>query len=115
MRKQCAKLMIAGTSKVLVTAELINELTFIYNLLGPCREIVIGYDKDMDQVSKEWADLYQTMEIKQFTADKIQDMLQYADGLLLIWDGISKRSAKIKEDMIKLDKPVFEMILRRNL
>lgn len=41
-----------------------------------------------------------------------KQMAEYADALLLIWDGESKGSKNMKETMIKLGKPVYEVILR---
>jgi hypothetical protein len=38
-------------------------------------------------------------------------MAQYADALLLIWDGKSPGSASMKREMTKLGKPVFEVVL----
>ena len=41
-----------------------------------------------------------------------KEMADYADALLLIWDGESRGSANMKENMIKLGKPVYEVILK---
>jgi hypothetical protein len=41
-------------------------------------------------------------------------MVDYADVLLLIWDGESRGSKNMKETMIKLGKPVYEVILRKH-
>lgn len=38
-------------------------------------------------------------------------MAAYADALLLIWDGKSKGSRQMKQAMLALNKPVFEIIL----
>lgn len=38
-------------------------------------------------------------------------MAEYADALLLIWDGKSKGSANMKQEMTRLGKPVYEIIL----
>ncbi len=40
-------------------------------------------------------------------------MAQTADALLLIWDGESRGSKNMKEEMQKLNKPIYEVILRR--
>jgi hypothetical protein len=39
-------------------------------------------------------------------------MAEYADALLLIWNGESRGSANMKENMVKLGKPVYEVILK---
>lgn len=38
-------------------------------------------------------------------------MANYADALLLIWDGQSRGSKNMKENMEKLGKPIYEVIL----
>jgi hypothetical protein len=40
-----------------------------------------------------------------------KEMAEYADALLLIWDGKSKGSANMKQNMLKLNKPIYEVIL----
>lgn len=42
-----------------------------------------------------------------------KQMAEYADALLLIWDGESKGSASMKNEMLKLNKPVYEVIIKR--
>jgi hypothetical protein len=39
-------------------------------------------------------------------------MADYADALLLIWDGESKGSANMKKNMEKQNKKVYEVILK---
>jgi hypothetical protein len=41
-----------------------------------------------------------------------RQMAEYADALLLIWDGKSLGSASMKSEMEKLGKPVYEVILK---
>lgn len=41
-----------------------------------------------------------------------KQMAEEGDALLLIWDGESKGSANMKDNMIKLGKPVYEVILK---
>lgn len=41
-----------------------------------------------------------------------KQMAEYGDALLLIWDGESKGSKNMKQEMLKLNKPVYEIILR---
>lgn len=42
-----------------------------------------------------------------------KQMAEYADVLLLIWDGKSKGSANMKKEMQKLKKPIYEIILQK--
>lgn len=39
-------------------------------------------------------------------------MADYGDSLLLIWDGTSKGSASMKSEMIRLRKPIWEIIVK---
>lgn len=41
-----------------------------------------------------------------------RQMAEYADALLLIWDGRSGGSRNMRQEMLRLGKPVFEVILR---
>lgn len=38
-------------------------------------------------------------------------MAEYADSLLLIWDGKSKGSSSMKKEMQRLNKPIYEVII----
>lgn len=40
-------------------------------------------------------------------------MAKLGDALLLIWDGESKGSANMKKEMEKLNKPVYEVIIKK--
>lgn len=42
-------------------------------------------------------------------------MAEYADELLLIWDGKSSGSANMKKEMLKLGKPVHEVIIKSSV
>lgn len=41
-----------------------------------------------------------------------KQMAEYADAILLIWNGESKGSANMKATMLKLNKPIYEVIIR---
>ena len=41
-----------------------------------------------------------------------KQIAEYADALLLIWDGESKGSASMKREMLALKKPIFEVIFK---
>lgn len=41
-----------------------------------------------------------------------EQMAHFADALLLVWDGKSRGSKNMKEQMQKLNKPVYEVILK---
>lgn len=127
------KLIIAGSRKLFVDPILIDRLILSANLEP--EEIVSGTAKGIDECGELYVSHYNNREngvrysrpesinLKQFPADwdthgkaaghiRNKQMAEYADALLLIWDGESKGSANMKETMLKLNKPVFEVILR---
>jgi hypothetical protein len=85
-------------------------------------EIVSGCAKGADEAGEVYADFY-SIPLKQFPAEwekygkragpvRNAKMAVYADALLLVWDGFSSGSRNMKENMLKLDKPVYEIILK---
>ena len=85
-------------------------------------EIVCGYAKGADLAGKQYGDTYGLPVIPfkpeydkygRFRAPKIRNskMAVYGDALLLIWDGKSGGSRHMKEAMVALNKPVYEIIL----
>jgi hypothetical protein len=133
------KLIIAGGRDIKVTAGFIEELIRLQGL-SP-KEIVSGGARGIDQCGEifveQWNQLHKTpgtipssyvgreLGLKIFEADweehgkaagpiRNQQMAQYADALLLIWDGESRGSANMKQQMEEAGKPVFEMILKNN-
>lgn len=88
-------------------------------------EVVSGGAKGVDQAGENFAEDYFIVPLKvtKFPADwyaygkaagpkRNKQMAEYADALLLIWDGDSRGSRNMKETMIALGKPVYEVILR---
>lgn len=41
-----------------------------------------------------------------------KEMAEYSDALLIVWDGESKGSKNMKETMQKLNKPIYEVIIK---
>lgn len=83
-------------------------------------EIVSGGARGMDHSGEIWAKL-NNIPIKRFLPnwDKYQlaagpirnkEMAEYADALLIVWDGESKGSANMIKTMKSLKKPVYEII-----
>ncbi len=88
-------------------------------------EIVSGASGNVDKSGEDFARMKE-LRIEQFDADwynygkaagpkRNREMAQYADALLLIWDGQSRGSASMKKEMLATGKPVFEVILRNYL
>lgn len=83
-------------------------------------EVVSGGAKGVDKLGEKWAISY-GVPIKTFYLTnedwllfgnragiiRNQQMAEYADVLIAIWDGKSKGTANMIEEMKKLDKPVY--------
>lgn len=87
-------------------------------------EIVSGGARGIDSCGEEYAKELD-VPVKKFPADwdrlglkagpvRNAQMAEYADVLLLIWDGESRGSANMKNQMQRLKKPVYEIVLRRS-
>jgi len=127
------KLIIAGKR------DIYPSITMLHTLIGyhlkdirQVTEIVSGGASGVDTGAKNICnnkigsssyDLYLFNKYKEFPADwdkhgkaagpiRNAEMAKYGDALLLIWDGESKGSANMKENMLKLNKPVYEVILK---
>lgn len=119
---------IAGSRTINVKAWFIQDLLEHFDILKKTDVIVSGGAEGIDKCGEFFALDIKTMDgteiaVKQFPADwdkhgksagviRNKQMAEYADMLLLIWDGESKGSANMKLEMKKLGKPVYEVILR---
>lgn len=122
------KLIIAGGRDIELSHHTIEDL---YNILFPIDkfkeyplEVVSGGCSGIDKVGEEWAKLIKA-EITVFAADwdthgkaagpiRNRQMAEYADALLLIWDGKSRGSGNMKKEMQKLGKTVHEVIIKKS-
>lgn len=118
------KLIVAGSRTFYVSHHFIDD---VYCIKCPeldyPEEIVCGGAKGIDEAGKRWGHTLSSKDrVKLFPADwdkhgkaagpiRNREMAQYADALLLIWDGKSRGSANMKSEMQKLGKPVYEVIL----
>lgn len=117
------KLIIAGSRSLELNYEALMHL--MLSMVGNPKEIVNGYcATGVDKVAREMCREHK-WNIKYFPADwethgkaagpiRNKEMAEYADALLLIWDGESRGSANMKDNMLKLGKPVYEVVLRRH-
>lgn len=91
------------------------------DLYAKITEIVSGKAKGVDTVGELFA-FNSNWPIKDMPADwntygkaaghiRNKQMAEYADALLLVWDGVSKGSANMKQQMLKLNKPIYEVII----
>lgn len=115
------KLIIAGTRDLLIDSEMVDQLIKFYRL--KVEQVVSGAGGNVDEAGEDWSSLFLEKEPKVFKADWAKEgvaagpirnsrMAEYADALLLIWDGKSKGSSSMKKEMMKQRKQVYEVILR---
>jgi len=117
------KLIIAGSRHIhLSPEELYNIIT---EKIGAhwcyiVDEIVSGGAIGIDRSGEEFSERFCIM-LTRFPAGWAQygfgagprrnlKMAEYADALLLVWDGKSKGSANMKERMLGMKKPVYEVV-----
>ncbi len=115
------KLVIAGSRHLNVPVDFIDWCLGQHNILE-LDEVVCGKAKGIDTSGEDFAKTYD-IPIVYFPADwdalgriagpiRNGHMATYGDALLLIWDGQSSGSANMKTQMQKLNKPVYEIILK---
>jgi len=114
------KLIIAGSRDIYITSLAVSAI--ISSLQLQPTEIVSGGCKGPDKIGEDVAYIDE-LTLKVFKADwqtygkaagpiRNREMANYADKLLLIWDGKSKGSYNMKKEMGKLNKPVYEIIIK---
>lgn len=114
------KLIIAGSRTLQPTPEFIMSAINMFDIKF-ITEVVSGGANGVDLQGEFWANA-QKLSIKQFFPDwnvegkaagpiRNRKMAEYADALLLIWDGASPGSRSMRQQMRALNKPIYEMIL----
>lgn len=113
------KLIIAGSRTLDVPYEFIGWCIHKSPFKG-ITEIVSGGAHGIDESAMDYADFYELkwkiLEAKWEAYGpaagpiRNREMAEYGDGLLLIWDGQSRGSANMKEQMLKLNKPIHEIL-----
>lgn len=114
------KLIIAGTRTLYISTELLESLRIHFGLRPS--EIVCGMASGVDKAGARLAEK-NIYKLKCYIPDwnkhgraagpiRNGEMAEYADKLLLIWDGKSKGSANMKLEMEKLNKPIYEVIIK---
>lgn len=116
------KLIVAGSRSISVVrleAFDIQRLVYLFGLPRPSEIISGGCTSGADAwIENNWSGI-----LKIFKADWLKngkaagpirnaEMAEYGDVLLLIWDGESKGSSSMKEQMVKRNKPVYEIVIK---
>lgn len=128
------KLIIAGSRTIDLSVQQVEGLFDVFFpvlQIGQTFEIVSGGAKGIDVAIEDFAKYHIEeqseiiTELTLFPADwethgkaagpiRNKQMADYADALLLIWDGVSPGSANMKATMVKLGKPIYEIIIKKS-
>ncbi len=116
------KLIIAGTRDLDIG---FDQLLSFFSGFGikEINEIISGNSGLVDMLGIKCSEEYD-VPAKLFTPDwekhgkaagpiRNREMAEYANALLLIWDGESKGSRNMREEMLKRNKRVYEVIIRK--
>jgi len=112
------KVVIAGSRTINPSVESIEEALKDIQVL----EVVSGGAHGVDSVGEAFAKKH-NIPVKRFIPDwdkhgkkagplRNGSMASYGDFLLLIWDGKSAGSRSMKSSMVRLGKPVIEIIIK---
>lgn len=115
------KLIIAGSRTFKSLAPYVEAAILHFGIIG-IKQIISGSADGIDEAGEEWAELngFHTCYFVPNWGDhgkaagpiRNRLMAKYADELLLIWDGLSIGSLSMKTEMLKVGKPIYEMILK---
>lgn len=118
------KIIIAGSRTIREAAALMYlagpENLGLFKALA-VTEIVSGCCRGVDTAGEKFA-IRNGLGVKRFPADwkkhgksagpiRNTQMAEYADGLFLIWDGMSRGSRNMKETMWKMNKPIIRELI----
>lgn len=114
------KLIVAGSRHLTLNYEFIEQCRQAFALRPS--EIVSGGASGVDRSAETFSEAI-NYPISIFRANwnkhgkaagpiRNAEMADYADALLLIWDGRSRGSASMKAEMKKRNKPIYEVILK---
>lgn len=119
------KLGIVGSSNLNLAYPL-GISDFVTHFIGdaPKEVITTGESKGINKAGEEYAGC-RLIPVKRFeadyynngqTADSIRNkkIAKYIDKLLLVWNNNSPELEDLKEEMLKLRKPIFEVVLLKH-
>jgi hypothetical protein len=118
------KVIVAGSRDLEVSADFVVTLLLDHFKCNPTELVAGGCPTGPDEVAKYIATgAGRLAPYREFPADwethgkaagpiRNRQMAEYADALLLIWDGHSRGSKNMRQEMNALGKPIFECILR---
>jgi len=113
---------------IIAGSRTIKDFGVVFNAINQSSfqisELVCGMAIGVDLLGKQYAD-HGDIPVKEFEVSKKdwdrygkaagsirnRRMAEYAEALILIWDGKSKGSANMKKCMEDLGKPIYEVIV----
>ena len=115
------RMIIAGTRTLVVSSIFLYEVFKTFSLCPT--EIVSGHSGEVDLAGERYAQLL-NLPIETFPAKwashgkaagpiRNKEMADYADVLVLIWDGESRGSLNMKTQMQNLKKPIYEVVIKK--
>lgn len=118
------KLIIAGSRTIRIDKDQIKAILQLHDAYYGAEEIVSGGALGVDTAGEKYAEHW-SIYLKRFPADwqthgrkaghiRNAEMADYADALLLIWDGKSPGSKNMLAEMKKRKKPIYEVIIRKH-
>ena len=116
------KLVIAGSRTLKINTVDMSHILTLFGLNRELKEIISGGAQGVDTIAEEMAKsrgynitvMHADWEFYGLRAGPIRNakMAVAGDALLLIWNGSSSGSRNMKEQMLKLKKPVYEIIIK---
>ena len=116
------RLVIAGSRHLRVDGEFIHLTLQSLGIREEIEDVISGGSPGVDWAAEEFAIDFLDKEAKVLQAEWIngvqagharnKKMAEVGDALLLIWDGRSSGSANMKTEMLKLRKPIYEVIIK---
>lgn len=119
------KLVIAGSRDLNLKYPLaISDFVLYFFEYKKITEVISGGATGIDKLGEEYA-YNRLIPIKKFIPDwynlgksagprRNEQMAKYCDAALVIWDGTSQGSANMIDQMLKLNKPVYEVVLKKH-
>lgn len=116
------KLIVAGSRHFRLGPEFIDLMIKFHDIPTKDLEIVSGSAEGPDWAGERYSIEFLDKDAKCFPADwamghiagpmRNKRMADYAEAVLLIWDGKSSGSMDMKKQMLQLKKPIYEVIIK---
>lgn len=115
------RLIIAGGRNLRLNSSFIESALVNFCIKDDVKEIISGGAEGVDWAGEEYSIDFLDKEATVLPADWLhlgaghernKKMAEFGDALLIIWDGKTAGSANMKTEMLRLKKPIYEIVLR---